>query len=209
MEILTPCRPLAVAPGAVNVGCQPTAGPPAGPDRAGSRLLMNSPLAADSDAMMHEPMAEIRFPLRRRSAQTTPATSAPADPLSEMAARIQELDGAAERVAAGIGAAARSLRGPAATGSEERTELLTGLASALVERTDEIRSDCSRLSAMMERTAKLITERDPEPGRPRGGRERARAGAGAGSPLDRGRGRIGAAEHRRRPRRACDRGADG
>ena len=113
--------------------------------------------------MMHEPMAEIRFPLRRRSAQTTPSTSAPADPLSEMAARIQELDGAAERVAAGIGAAARSLRGPAATGSAERTELLTGLASALVERTDEIRSDCSRLSAMMERTAKLITERDPEP----------------------------------------------
>ena len=113
--------------------------------------------------MMHEPMAEIRFPLRRRSAQTTPSTSAPADPLSEMAARIQELDGAAERVAAGIGAAARRLRKPAATGSEERTELLTGLASALVERTDEIRSDCSRLSAMMERTAKLITERDPEP----------------------------------------------
>jgi hypothetical protein len=116
-------------------------------------------------------MAEIRFPLRgrhaRRSAESAPEAEAAsesepaADPLAEMAARIRELDAAAESAAARIDAAAESLRaGQLAEGSATRTDLLAGLGAALVERTEEIRADCARLTALMERTANLIAQRD-------------------------------------------------
>lgn len=75
--------------------------------------------------------------------------------------QIRELDEAAERAAARIREAAQSLsESEAAGGSATRADLLAGLASALVERTEEIRSDCGRLSALMDRTANLIAERD-------------------------------------------------
>jgi hypothetical protein len=78
-----------------------------------------------------------------------------------MAVQIRELDEAAERAAARIREAAQNLReGDVAAGSATRADLLAGLASALVERTEEIRSDCGRLSALMDRTANLIAERD-------------------------------------------------
>lgn len=109
-------------------------------------------------------MAEIRFPLRARSGRRAPVAAEESDPLGEIARRIAELDAAAQGAGSAINAAVADLRSaPIAEGVAARDDLLAGLASALVERTDEIRSDCSRLSAMMERTAKLITERDPEP----------------------------------------------
>jgi hypothetical protein len=109
-------------------------------------------------------MAEIRFPLRGRQARRdahASTSSDSADPLQEMAAQIRELDRAAEQAAERIAAAAASMRErEAAAGSATRADLLAGLASALVDRTEEIRSDCGRLSALMERTATLIAERD-------------------------------------------------
>ena len=109
-------------------------------------------------------MAEIRFPLRARSGRRAPVPAEESDPLREIARRIAELDAAAQGAGAAINAAVADRRSaPIAEGVAARDDLLAGLASALVERTDEIRSDCSRLSAMIERTAKLITERDPEP----------------------------------------------
>jgi hypothetical protein len=114
-------------------------------------------------------MAEIRFPLRgrhpRRSPDPEPPTEpepeAAVDPLAEMAAQVRELDAAAVRVASRISDAAASLReGQIADGSATRADLLAGLGAALVDRTQEIRSDCERLSALMERTARLIAERD-------------------------------------------------
>ena len=108
-------------------------------------------------------MAETRFPPRARASRSA------ADPLAEMAAQIRALDAAAEEAASRIGEAASKLgnreRGQ---GSHTRADLLAGLASALVDRTGEIRADCERLSALMERTAKLVADRDaaaePAPG---------------------------------------------
>ncbi len=106
-------------------------------------------------------MAEIRFPLRGRQARRDAHASTSPDPLQEMAEQIRELDRAAEQAAERIAAAAEALRErEAESGSATRADLLAGLASALVDRTEEIRSDCGRLSALMERTATLIAARD-------------------------------------------------
>jgi hypothetical protein len=105
-------------------------------------------------------MAELRFPLRgrgaRRAASSPPAA---ADPLATMAAEIQELDAAATKAAERIQQAAAQV-GEGSGQSKLRVELMGGVATALVERTDQIRADCERLSSLMARTAKLVAERD-------------------------------------------------
>ena len=106
-------------------------------------------------------MAEIRFPLRGRGARRGTHAAEPPDPLAQMAAQIKELDAAAERVAAEIGRTAETLKDTQTeAGSATRVDLLAGLASALVDRTAEIRTDCSKLTALMDRTAKLVEESD-------------------------------------------------
>jgi hypothetical protein len=78
-----------------------------------------------------------------------------------MAEQIRELDAAAELAAAKIREASEQLRDAAITAkSATRADLLAGLGSALVDRTEEIRGDCRRLSDLMERTAKLVADRD-------------------------------------------------
>lgn len=76
-----------------------------------------------------------------------------------MASEIRALDAAAARAAQGINAAAESLNESGGQ-SKVRLELMGGVASALVERADQIRADCARLSGLMDRTSKLIAERD-------------------------------------------------
>ncbi len=109
-------------------------------------------------------MAELRFPLRgRQGGRPGEHTNPTPDPLVEMAAQIRALDQAAEAVAARINEAAASLANREHSGnSATRADLLAGLASALVDRTEAIRSDCGRLSTLMERTAKLVAERDAD-----------------------------------------------
>ena len=110
---------------------------------------------------MSERMTEIRSPLRGRGVRHEPGAADSVDPLDEMSAQIRALDAAAERTAARIAEAAAGLE------NEHRREdlairadLLAGLASALVDRTEGIRTDCARLSALIDRTARLIAERD-------------------------------------------------
>ena len=106
-------------------------------------------------------MAEIRFPRRGRGARRGTPAAEPPNPLAQMAAQIQELDAAAERVAAEIGRTAETLKDTQTeAGSATRVDLLAGLASALVDRTAEIRANCSQLTALMDRTAKLVKESD-------------------------------------------------
>jgi hypothetical protein len=78
-----------------------------------------------------------------------------------MAAQIQELDTAARTAAARIAETAREVReGRTGSVSETRAKLLSGVASALVERSDQIRAECEQLSALVARSAKLVAERD-------------------------------------------------
>jgi hypothetical protein len=114
---------------------------------------------------MNQRMAEIRFPRRGRdSARRGASEDVAPDPLAEMATQIRELDAAAERVATRIAEAANGLRDRERNSkSATRADLLAGLASALVDRTGEIRSDCGRLSALMERTARLIGDAPSQP----------------------------------------------
>jgi hypothetical protein len=105
-------------------------------------------------------MAELRFPLRGRGARRAASSQPePADPLATMADEIQELDAAATKAAERIQQAAAQL-GEGSGQSKLRVELMGGVATALVERTDQIRADCERLSSLMARTAKLVAERD-------------------------------------------------
>lgn len=124
-------------------------------------------------------MAELRFPGRRRGRRSAPAedpAAAPAEdrpppeppppePLVEIAAQVRELDAAAERAATRIADAGDQLReGQAGGGPDRSADLLAGLASALIERTDEIRAECDRLSALIERTVNLVAAGEPDPG---------------------------------------------
>jgi protein-L-isoaspartate O-methyltransferase len=89
----------------------------------------------------------------------------PQDPLQEMAAQIRYLDAAAEQIVARIAEAANRLReGQTAAEPATEADLLAGLAAALIDRTDEIRADCGRLSALMERTANLVVATDRRAG---------------------------------------------
>ena len=106
-------------------------------------------------------MAEIRFPRRGRGARRGTPAAEPPNALAQMAAQIQELDAAAERVAAEISRTAETLKETQTeAGSATRVDLLAGLASALVDRTAEIRANCNQLTALMDRTAKLVEESD-------------------------------------------------
>lgn len=105
-------------------------------------------------------MPEIRFPLRSRSsrrARAQQAAAAPQAPLDLIAQEIRDLDVAAQRVASNIEAAAQQLR---AEDSSSRGELTASVADALVDRTAEIRNDCERLASLVNRSAKLIAERE-------------------------------------------------
>ncbi|HEY8002309.1 MAG TPA: hypothetical protein VID76_10240 [Solirubrobacterales bacterium] len=107
-------------------------------------------------------MAEIRFPKLGRGARRGGHAAHVDDPLARMRAQIQALDEAATAAAVEIAAAAENLdRGGEAA---IRADLLAGLASALVDRTETIRADCRRLSAMMERTARLVADGDSAAG---------------------------------------------
>ena len=108
-------------------------------------------------------MAEIRFPRRGRAARKTAEPAAPADPLEAMASQIRALDAAATSAAERIKQAADQL-GEGAGHSKQRVELMGGVATALVDRTDQIRADCERLSSLMDRTAKLVAAADARAG---------------------------------------------
>lgn len=110
---------------------------------------------------MSERMTEIRSPLRGRGVRHEPSAADSVDPLDEMSVQIRALDAAAERTAARIAEAAAGLENEhRREDSAIRADLLAGLASALVDRTEGIRTDCARLSALIDRTARLIAERD-------------------------------------------------
>jgi hypothetical protein len=78
-----------------------------------------------------------------------------------MAGEIRALDAAATNAAERIKQAAAGLEEGSGQ-SKLRVELMGGVATALVERTDQIRADCERLSSLMDRTAKLVAARDAE-----------------------------------------------
>jgi hypothetical protein len=78
-----------------------------------------------------------------------------------MAGEIRALDAAATSAAERIKQAAAGLEEGSGQ-SKLRVELMGGVATALVERTDQIRADCERLSSLMDRTAKLVAARDAE-----------------------------------------------
>jgi hypothetical protein len=102
-------------------------------------------------------IAELKFPHRRAARRRGRHRLACDDPLREMAAQIRDLDAASERAAAAIAAALTGVK----TGQPTRwDDLVSELAGALVERTAEIRSDCDRLSELVERTAALIAEQE-------------------------------------------------
>ena len=113
--------------------------------------------------MMTPRMAELRFPRRGRAARRSEAPETPSDPLEAMATEIRALDAAATSAAERIKQAAAGLEEGSGV-SKLRAELMGGVATALVERTDQIRADCERLSSLMDRTAKLVAARDAEAG---------------------------------------------
>ncbi len=113
--------------------------------------------------MMTPRMAELRFPRRSRTARRASAPEVPADPLQAMASEIRALDAAATSAAERIKVAAEQLSEGSGM-SKLRVELMGGVATALVDRTEEIRADCDRLSSLMDRTAKLVAARDAEAG---------------------------------------------
>jgi hypothetical protein len=114
--------------------------------------------------MMTPSMADIRFPRlgRNRSARgSRRSLAARQDPLDAMAAEIQELNQAARTAAARIAETAREVgEGKPGAMSETRAQLLAGVASALVERSDRIRAECEELSTLVARSARLVAERD-------------------------------------------------
>lgn len=78
-----------------------------------------------------------------------------------MAKQIRDLDAAAAQASTLIAEAAQRLReGVVAAKSPTRAELLAGLGGALADRTEEIRQDFARLSALIDRAAKLVAESD-------------------------------------------------
>lgn len=108
-------------------------------------------------------MAEI-FPRRGRAAKkAAPEPTVPSDPLEAMASEIRALDAAATSAAERIKAAADKL-GEGSGQSQQRVDLMGGVATALVDRTDQIRADCERLSSLMDRTAKLVAAHDARTG---------------------------------------------
>jgi hypothetical protein len=108
-------------------------------------------------------MSEIRFPSFGRRTRSTSATASSQDPLKAMAEQIAELDRAAARAAAGIQQAAdRATDGATSGSSANRADLLAGLGSALVDRAEEIRDDCKRLSELLDRTVRLVADRDAD-----------------------------------------------
>ena len=110
---------------------------------------------------MNQLMREIRFPFAGRGSSAPADSDSEQDSLAGMANEIRELDRAAEQAATRIAEAAEQLRtGAASAQSAIRADLLAGLGAALVDRTGEIRADCRKLSALMDRTAKLVAERD-------------------------------------------------
>ncbi len=112
-------------------------------------------------------MAEIRFPMRRRGTRRAGPPVAEQDALASMAEQIRELDAAAAQASIRIAEAAEQLReGVIATRSPTRAELLAGVGGALADRTEAIREDCGRLTALIDRTAKLVAERDAGNGGP-------------------------------------------
>ena len=91
-----------------------------------------------------------RAPLssRRRRSRAWPSRSASSTRAAAQASiRIAE---AAEQLREGVIAAR----------SPTRAELLAGVGGALADRTEAIRADCGRLTALIDRTAKLVAERD-------------------------------------------------
>ncbi len=115
-------------------------------------------VADENGGIMTPRMAEI-FPRRGRAAKKAAAEPpAPADPLEAMASEIRALDAAATSAAERIKRAADQL-GEGSGQSKQRVELMGGVATALVDRTDQIRADCERLSSLMDRTAKLVAAR--------------------------------------------------
>lgn len=109
---------------------------------------------------MASSVTELRFPLRGRGGRRddAPAESAP---LEQMAEQIRLVDEAASQAAARIAEEAQRLTHPEGSGdAAPRADLLADLASALVERTEEIRDDCDRLMVLLDRAIKVVAAHD-------------------------------------------------
>ena len=105
------------------------------------------PAPADRDlenGIMGKAMTDVRIELE---------TASGPDSLAQMAEQIRLLDEAAERAAAQVGEAAGGLR--AGHGSDFHAQLLADLGESLVERVNDIRAECDRLSGMLARATKL------------------------------------------------------
>ena len=80
-------------------------------------------------------------------------TTTPLEALDHATEQVRSVHEAAERAASQIEADAEQMR--SGSGGEHET-LMVGLADALIERTENIRSDCNSLSKLLDRAAGLV-----------------------------------------------------
>lgn len=81
--------------------------------------------------------------------------------IDRMAEEIRALDEAAQRAARNIGQSAAELRGRTGGAQGSDDDLLGELAAAIAGRSDTIRNECGRLSALLERARRLVDEGPP------------------------------------------------
>ena len=100
---------------------------------------------------MNEAMTDFQFSPQGSEPGDEPGSAR--DRLAEMAEQIRRLDEAAAEAATEVGQVAEGLdRG---SGNDVHDELLSDLSSSLVERVNEIRDECERLSKMLARATRL------------------------------------------------------
>lgn len=105
---------------------------------------------------MTSSVTELNFPEPSREERRA-GEFAQQPPLEAMTAQVRLVDESARIAAERIAAEAERLTSSdARLEAGPRADLLSDLASALVERANEIRDDCARLSALLERATKVV-----------------------------------------------------
>jgi hypothetical protein len=102
-------------------------------------------------------MPDLRFRRRRHTVEQSVQMPVAMDPLGEMAMQIRQLDMAASEAAQNIAAAAERLNAADEShGTQARRALTASIAEALVDRTEQIRRDCERLTGLMQRATEGV-----------------------------------------------------
>jgi hypothetical protein len=114
-------------------------------------LLSPVPLEAAEAGIMNEAMTDFQF--SPQESEPGDQSGSARDALAEMAEQIRRLDEAAAEAATEVGHAAEGLGH--GSGNDVQDELLSDLSSSLVERVNEIRGECERLSKMLARATRL------------------------------------------------------